>query len=304
LPQAPIRPRKALNLAAGILLGLFLGLGTVFFIDYLDNTIKSSEDVERFLNLPLLAMVPKYQKEHAATDNEAFQTLRTSILFASKGRSLKTLLVTSAGPGEGKSRTIVALAKTLALAGDNVVLMDCDLRRPTIHAHLDLSRSNGLTNYLLAGDDGEPVTSYMKNVPGVDKLRVLTCGPLPPNPVEMFGSPRFVELVQQVRQQFDWLLIDSPPLASLSDSVVLGAMADITVLVIKHNHNDKEMIRRSTEQLQKVNANIAGVVMNAIDLKRAGYHDYYYAAYEYQPREDAKRRTTKRKLRRSANERT
>lgn len=281
VPAAPVRPRKALNLAAGLLLGLFLGVGSVFFIDYLDNTIKTSEDVERFLSLPLLAMVPKSTDETVSSVKEAFQTFRTSILFASKGRSLKTILVTSAGPGEGKSRTAINLAKTLALAGDRVLLIDGDLRRPTVHTRLGLQREGGLTNCLLSGQASESWQTYVKSVPDVENLSVLTCGPLPPNPVELFGSERFAELLAKLRQSYNWVLVDSPPLASLSDSVVLASRVEMTVVVIKHMENDRELIRRSTEQLRRVNANVVGAVLNAVDLKRVAYHDYYYASYEY-----------------------
>jgi capsular exopolysaccharide synthesis family protein len=281
LPESPVRPRRTLNLAAGIILGLFLGIGTVFFVDYLDNTIKTSEDIERFLKLPMLAMVPKLQKDSVAAVKEAFQTLRTSILFASKGRSLKTLLVTSAGPGEGKSRTIVNLAKTLASAGDQVVLIDGDLRRPTVHTYFGIERSGGLTNYLLNGEGGNAWLRYLKDAPEDENLKVLTCGTLPPNPVELFGSQRFAEMIEHLRENFSWVLIDSPPLASLSDSIVLGSMLEMTVVVIKHTQNDRELIRRTTDQLRKVNANVVGAVLNAVDLKRAGYHDYYYTMYHY-----------------------
>jgi capsular exopolysaccharide synthesis family protein len=301
LPTSPVRPRRALNIAAGIMLGLFLGVGTVFFVDYLDNTIKTSEDIERFLKIPMLAMVPKIHKDSESAVKEAFQTLRTSILFASKGRSLKTMLVTSAGPGEGKSRTVINLAKTLASAGDQVVLVDCDLRRPTVHSNLGLERSGGLTNYLLDGDGGNAWMRYLKEAPDIDNLKVLTCGTLPPNPVELFGSERFSELIEQLRENFSWLLIDSPPLASLSDSVVLGSLVEMTVMVIKHTQNDRELIRRTTDQLRKVNANVVGAVLNAVDLKRAGYHDYYYTLYHYNT--DQGSQTRKRKKARLAGRR-
>ena len=258
---------------------------TVFLIDYLDNTIKSAEDVEEYLGTPLLAMVPRHQKDSGHMTKEAFQTLRTSILFASKGRKLRTLLVTSAGPGEGKSMTAVTLAKTLAAAGDSVVLIDGDLRRPTVHARLGLPRADGLTNCLLDPDGAVSWTRYAKEVPGFDSLKVLTCGPLPPNPAELFSSERFQEVLAQLRESFGWVVIDSPPLASLSDSIVLGSMVEMAVMVIKHNQNDRELIRRAVGQLRKVDANLVGAVLNNVDLKRAGYHDYYYAGYTYESRE-------------------
>jgi len=280
-PTFPIRPRKVLNIAAGLLLGLFLGVGTAFFIDYLDNTIRSSEDIERFLDLPLLSMVPKSDDPGSTAVHEAFQTLRTSILFASKGRTLKTVLVTSAGPGEGKSRTAIQLARTLANGGDTVLLIDADLRRPTVHKHVNLQRDGGLTNYMMNREGGDTWRHFLKSQDDTENLSVLTCGPLPPRPVELFGSSRFADFLAQVRREFNWVIIDSPPVASLADTLVLGSLAEMTVFVIRHKQNDRELIRRSAEQLVNVEANLVGAVLNAVDLKRAAYGDYYYASYSY-----------------------
>jgi capsular exopolysaccharide synthesis family protein len=292
-PTFPIRPRKALNLAAGLLLGLFLGVGTAFFIDYLDNTIRGSEDIERFLNMPLLAMVPKSDDPGSTSMQEAFQTLRTSILFASKGRSLKTVLITSAGPGEGKSRTAIQLARALASGGDRVLLIDADLRRPTVHKHLGIPRDGGLTNYMMSREGGDTWHHFLKPQDDAENLSVLTCGPLPPRPVELFGSDRFTDFVAQVRREFNWVVIDSPPVASLADTLVLGSLAEMTVFVIRHKQNDRDLIRRSAEQLANVEANLVGAVLNAVDLKRVGYGDYYYASYTYAKSPDEIRKSTR-----------
>lgn len=283
-PIAPVRPRKALNVVAGLMLGLFLGLGASFFIDYLDNTIRSSEDVEHYLNLPLLAMMPKTDDPDSAGMREALQTLRTSVLFASKGRSLNTVHVTSAGPGEGKSRTVVNLAKTLAHAGDRVLLIDADMRRPTVHGHFGMERDGGLTNYMMNAEGGDSWRHFLKRPANIETLDVLTCGPLPPKPVELFGSERFADMIAQVKRCYDWVVIDSPPVASLADSLVLGSLVEMTIFVIKHKQNDRVLVRRSAEALRKVNTNIIGAVLNAIDLSRAAYADYYYASYEYSER--------------------
>lgn len=281
LPRAAVRPNKILNIGAGLILGLFLGLGVVFFVDYLDNTIKSTEDVEKLLNLPLLAIVPRFVEESSGAVNEAFQTLRTSILFASKGRSLKAVLVTSAGPGEGKTSTVVRLARTLAMAGDRVMLVDADLRRPTVHAQVGLERQHGLTDYLMSKEGGSTWSQYAKQAPDAPNLSVLTCGTLPPNPPELFGSPRFHEFLNDLRGNFDWVLLDSPPLASMSDSIVLASIVDMAVMVIKYNEKDREFIRRSKDELLKVDANLIGATLNNVDLRRSSYKDYYYASYHY-----------------------
>jgi polysaccharide biosynthesis transport protein len=285
LPTAPVRPRKAVNLLAGALLGLLLGASTVILMDYLDNTVKTAEDVEQYLNLHILTVVPRYRKEASASVNEAYQTLRTSILFSSKARGLNTLLVTSAGPGEGKTSTVTSLARSLASAGDRVVIVDADLRRPSLHTHLGIERAGGLTNYLLSNEKGDVWLKYLKEVPGSPNLKAITCGPIPPNPAELFGTEKFIDLLGQLRKNFDWLLIDSPPLASLSDSIVLGSLVDMVALVIKHNENDRELIRRSVASLRKVNANVIGAVLNNVDLSRSSYKDYYYAGYYYYGKE-------------------
>lgn len=277
-PVTPVRPRKALNLAAGLLLGMFLGIGTVFFIDYLDNTIRDSEDIEHFLGLPLLSIMPKSDDMDSMAVRESLQTLRTSILFASKGRTLKSILVTSAGSGEGKSRTSVNLAKTLAAAGDRVLLVDADLRRPTVHKHLGLPQSKGLSNYMMNSEGGDTWRHFIKKPDEAGGLSVLTCGPLPPKPVELFGSERFKDFLTQIGREFAWVVIDSPPVASLADTLVLGSLAEMTVFVIQHMRNDRNLILRSVEQLRNVDANLVGAVLNSVDLKRAAYGDYYYAS--------------------------
>lgn len=298
LPTSPVRPRKALNIAAGVALGLLLGIGAAFFVDYLDNTIKTPEDIEHYLGLPLLSVVPRVRKETSAAISEAYQTLRTSVMFGSKSRTLRTILVTSSGAGEGKSTTIVQLARSLASAGDRVVLVDGDLRRPTVHSHLGLPRDGGLTDHLLGvrkGEGGDGYRAYVKQIPGVPQLDVLTCGPIPPNPAELFGAAGFTELLDQLRKDYDWVLIDSPPVAALSDSLILGSLVDMVVLVIRHNNNDREMIRRSVKRLREIDAHIVGAVLNDVDRTHATYKDHYYGNYDYTTRreEDAGEETSR-----------
>lgn len=295
-PLVPVRPRKALNLIAGVVLGLFLGLGAAFFVDYLDNTIRSAEDIERYLGLPLLAMVPKSDDPNSAGVREAQQTLRTSVLFASKGRSLNTIHITSAGPGEGKSRTAVNLAMTLALAGERVLLIDADLRRPTIHKLIGVERDGGLTNYMLNAEGGDTWRHYVRRSSDAESLSILTSGPLPPKPAELFGSQRFHDLISQVKRSYQWVVIDSPPVAALADSLVLGSIAEMTIFVIKHKQNDRELVRRSAESLRKVETNLIGAVLNAVDFSRTAYGDYYYASYDYAEKSAAENRSSSSRL--------
>jgi capsular exopolysaccharide synthesis family protein len=277
VPKIPVKPRTVLNMAIGVLLALLIGVGAVFFMDYLDNTIRTSEDVEHFLRLNLLAIVPRDVDTTRSAVKEAYQTLRMSLLFSRKTRTANALLVTSAGPQEGKSQTIVNLARTLASGGERVIVLDCDLRRPTIHQRMQLPRDGGITNYVLSNDD---VSGYVKATQ-YPNCFALTCGPIPPNPAEVFGHERFVKLLAELKQTYDWVLIDSPPVISLADASILASMADMVVFVVKHNANDKDLIRRSVNNLRKVNAAIVGGVLNNVDLGRSHYKDYYYLGYYY-----------------------
>jgi capsular exopolysaccharide synthesis family protein len=279
VPQNPIKPRTLLNMVVGVLLGLLLGIGTVFFLDYLDNTIRTSDDIEQYLKLTLLAIVPKESPETEGAVREAYQTLRTGLLFSRKNRAQNVVLFTSAGPQEGKSCTTINLARTVASAGEKVVVIDCDLRRPTVHQRLLLDRDRGITNYILSSDD-EDWSTYVKPTDSPNVF-AMTCGPIPPNPAEVFGHDRFKDLLGKLRAKFDWVFIDSPPVVSLADAVILASMSDMVTFVVKHNENDKELIRRCIMNIRRVNPNIIGAVLNNIDLGRSHYKDYYYVGYYY-----------------------
>jgi len=278
VPSVPVRPRTVLNLTIGLLLGLILGVGTVFFLDYMDNTIRTSEDVEQYLRLNLLAIVPKQAEGTQSAVKEAYQTLRTSLLFSRKTRAANLVLITSAGPQEGKSITTVNVARTLATAGERVIIIDCDLRRPAIHQRLNLSRDSGITNYILSTSDDWRI--YVKET-DQKNLYALTCGPIPPNPADVFGHERFLALLKELRASFDWVFIDSPPVVSLADSMILASFADMVVFVVRHNENDKELIRQCVLNVRKINPNVIGAVLNNVDLDRSHYKDYYYVGYYY-----------------------
>jgi capsular exopolysaccharide synthesis family protein len=278
VPTAPIRPNKPLNLIIGAIVGVFLGVGASFFIDYLDNTIKSATDIEQFLKLPLLAMIPRFRETTGHAVKEAYQTLRTSVLFSSRGRQNRILMMTSAGPREGKTCTIVNLARTIANAGERVILLDCDLRRPKVHEDLGLTRDGGLTNYLA----GSATESYREFVKETDQpnLSVLTCGPIPPNPPELFGSDKFRALLATLKKDYDWVFVDTPPVASVTDAVILASLVEMVGFVVKHNGNERELIRRSLNSIRTVNPNVIGAVLNNVDIERGGT-DYYYTGYYY-----------------------
>ena len=281
-PLRPVKPNKRLNLVLGAIVGVLLGVAAAFFLDYLDNTFHRPEDIENFIQLNTVAVVPRFNPLDAGTAvKEAYQTLRTAIIFLSKNRERKVLLLTSTAPQEGKSSTTAELARTLASAGERVLLVDCDLRRPTQHLHLKVQRDHGLTDFLAAPQPFMNWRAYVKPVDG-EKLQAITCGPIPPNPPELLGSDRFKRFIEEARAAYDWVLIDSPPAATLSDATLLAGLSDMVLLVVRHNHTDKDLVARTVEQLRRVGANLAGVVLNNVSLDGRFSRDYYYAGYYLQ----------------------
>jgi capsular exopolysaccharide synthesis family protein len=278
-PKRPYAPNLFLNLALAIVVGGGLGGGLVFFRDYLDVSVRSIDDVERDLGLNLLAVVPH---RHAAADDrvvaEAFQTLRTGLLFASRGRRDRVLLVTSAGPQEGKSTVVADLARSLAGSGESVAVVDCDLRRPTAGRLFGVASERGLSNYLADASQAD-WRPFLQAIDG--KLGVLPTGPIPPNPIDLLNLPRFAELLKGLKEGHDWVILDSPPASSVSDSVVLASQSDLLLLVIRHDHTDREVVRRSLGRLQGVGASIVGAVLNDVDMRKGYNRDYYYGRFYY-----------------------
>ena len=293
-PLYPIKPRRAMNLLVGGLFGLFLGIGAAFFLDYLDNTFRTPDDIERILDLSVLGLIPKIQSDGLGgrAVKEAYQSLRTSVIFSSKNHRRRVILLTSTGPQEGKSSTAANLARTLAAAGDRVIIVDCDLRRPVQHTIHGQERDPGLTNYLAAPLDAgreEVGWSAYVRVSDPTNLHLLACGPIPPSPPELLGSDRFLELVSALRESYDWVLIDSPPAATLADATQLAAVSDMIVLIVRHAHTDRDLVSKTLARLRAVNPNVVGAVLNNVDIERAYSKDYYYAgAYYYEADEKGK----------------
>jgi capsular exopolysaccharide synthesis family protein len=297
VPRYAVKPRKKLNLMIGAVLGMFLGLAAAFFLDYLDNTFRTPEDVEKHLGLAVLGVIPKVGVDDpmaTRTYKEAYQSLRTSVIFSSKNRQRRVMLLTSTGPQEGKSSTVANLGHTLAQAGDSVLIVDCDLRRPTQHVRHKLDRDNGLTNYLAAPLGSTDWSGVIKTT-NQPNLQVITCGPIPPSPPELLGAERFTELIAALREEYDWVLIDSPPATSLADATLLAAVADMVVLVVQYNKTDRDVTVKTLQRLRAVNPAVAGAALNNVDLDRAFHKDYYYAGYYF---EDGEKRAKKKRRRR------
>ena len=278
-PRKPYSPRLWLNVSLAIIVGLGFGGGFVLFRDYLDVSVKTLDDVEQDLGLNLLAVMPKHDVN--APDRvikEAYQTLRTGLLFASGGRKHRILLVTSGAPQEGKSSLTANLARSMAAAGESVILVDCDLRRAGASRFLGVKKTQGLSSWL-ADAANHPWRELVVQVE--PKLAVLPTGPVPPNPVDLLGLERFRGLLGELRASYDWVILDSPPVSAVTDSVLLGSVAEMVMVVMRHDQTDKEVIRRALQRLRNVGSNIVGAVLNDVDMSKSYNRDYYYGRFYY-----------------------
>jgi polysaccharide biosynthesis transport protein len=308
VPGSPVGPRRMFTILIALLLSTAAGVGLAFLLDYLDNTIKTVEDVSRYAQLPALSVVPavagssrramsagrrkvlgngqsrQAQSEAAyqlaTLDNqssaaEAYRVLRTSVLLSAAGRPPKTILITSGQPGEGKTTTVVNTAISLAQMGASVLIIDCDLRRPTTHKVLGVNQEQGLSTYL---SREVPITGLIQKLP-IANLSLLPCGPVPPNPAELIISEKMKDMLRDLAEQYDHILIDSPPLINVTDPVILSTMVDGVILVVHGGKSTRDVVRRARQELSTVGAKIFGVVLNNVDLRRDGYDNYYYYRY-------------------------
>jgi len=287
VPTTPFSPKTKSNVLLAATIGFVLAAGAAFLLEYLDDTIKTGEDVERVLQtstLGAIARIPsiKESDDHLITKNhpraaisEAYRVLRTNLQFSSLDNPSTTLLVTSAGPTEGKTTTAANLAIAMAQAGKRVVLADTDLRRPAMHNFFGVPNNQGLTSLLL--DDSLELDDVLADS-GVEGLRVLTSGPLPPNPAELLGSPQMERLIQRIRDQAEVIIFDSPPILAVADASILGTQCDGTLLVVNAGKTRSDVAKRSKETLDKIGVNLLGVVLNKLSRRRGGrYYDYYYS---------------------------
>jgi polysaccharide biosynthesis transport protein len=271
-PTVPIRPDKRKIASMGLVLGLLVGVGLVIGRDYFDNTLKHPDEVERYLHLDLLAAVPRYSEESVHLVTEAYQNLRTALIFARRDDRGQVVLVTSTIPQEGKTTTLVNLGKLLASSGEKTVVLDFDLRRAQLHQRLDLTREPGVTNHFVQHEELDRLVRPTH----VPNLFALTAGPLPPNPPALIGRKTLPTMLDELRDHFSWIILDSPPLASVTDALLLARHADIVVFVIQHNKVDKRLAKRQLTALRKSTPNLLGAVLNGVDVKAKGYYYYYY----------------------------
>lgn len=298
-PKTPISPRVRLNLAFGLFFGLFLGLGVALLVEFIDNTVKWPEDIEQSAGLVTLGVVPRIAGStgqnsannpvapadfelvvHRASKSavaESCRAIRTNLLFASTDRSLRTMVVTSPGPSEGKTTTAINLAIAMAQAGSRVLLVDTDMRRPRVHRVFGVAGSKGVSSLLLGDDKPEDVIKTTE----VPQLFILPCGPIPPNPAELCQSERFKQMLAGLTERFDRVVLDSPPVLVVTDSAVLSTHVDGTVLVARSGKTTRPALREAARQLSDVGATLFGCVLNDMNLERRAYGYYRYRRYGY-----------------------
>ncbi len=306
IPNYPVAPRKKLNIFLAMVVGLVVGTAFAFFFEYIDNSIKTPDDIKQYLKIPFLGFIPKvaygngnapaYQTDQHPVDtvvavdpkstvSEAYRSLRTNVMFSSLERG-PIILVTSAGPTEGKSITVANLAITMAQSGSRTLIIDCDLRKPRIHRIFNIPGNAGGFSDMIAhlGTNGTKITVKRTKIPNLD---IIPCGKIPPNPSELLSSARAKILIEALGKKYDKILIDSPPVNVVTDPVILSQVAGGVIIIIRSGETGRDVVRRARDQLLNVNANILGGVLNSVDMQKDHYYYYsYYHNYYYQENEE------------------
>ena len=291
IPRGPYSPNIRRSIAIALVLGLFAGVGLAFLFELLDDTIKGSQDLEKLLGKPVLGVIPKVPERevrgaevslmafHHPTSAfaEAYRSMRTALSFSTAQGVPKVLHVTSSGAGEGKTTTAISAAINLCQTGANVLLIDADLRNPSLHKVFDLPNHKGLSNYLSGAAEPAAVTQPS----GVRGLFLMSSGPIPPNPAELLHGARMVDLASLGAKRFDYVIIDSPPLLGLADALILGDVAQATLLVVAANSTRQGAVEAALKRLRHSRANVLGAVMTKFDMSKASYGYGYGYDYQY-----------------------
>jgi tyrosine-protein kinase Etk/Wzc len=331
-PKEPVRPRIKLNLMLGFILGLGLGIGVTFLFDYIDNSVRTIEDVEK-MGVTVLGSIPMIKEEEAmkrlkflpasmtgkngsldapeakrmisrlithfapkSPISEAYRTFRTNIQYTKLDHELKAFLVTSPGPGEGKSTSVANLAITMAQMGSKVLLIDSDLRRPILHSIFNIDRRVGLSNVLV----GRATIEEAAQTTEIENLFVMPCGTLPPNPSELLGSTAMRKTLEAMKEKFDIVLFDSPPIIAVTDAAVLSSQLDGVILVIKSGQTDREAAFRAYTLLKNVKTRILGALLNGVHIESMYGSYYYYYHYYYYGKDGEKRKKSRKGKARSS----
>jgi len=291
VPAFPVRPKKMLNIILAVVLSLLTGIGLAFLFEHMDDSIKGHEDIERYIKLPLLGIVPSFKtgkisieekdliSHHKPKSNisEAYRNIRTNLVYASPNQDAKAYVVSSSEPQEGKTTTAINLAVALAHAGKKVLLVDSDLRKPRIHRTFKVDGGKGMTNYLVGQSSLDDVISETE----VENLSMVPSGPIPPNPAELLGSAKMKEFIAQAKKNFDAVVFDSPPLVAVTDAAVLAAQSDGAIQVIWAGHTSRKVIEFGKEKVESIGAKVIGVILNNMKVTRSGYYypQYYHKYY-------------------------
>lgn len=286
VPEQKSKPNFLKNMLLAIVLGLFGGTGLAFFLEYLDDTVKTSEDAESITGIPVLGSITqcteKGQKIEGITAkepncliSEGYKSIRASIMLSHADSPPRTILVASMAPDEGKSATVYNLAISFSQNDKKVIIVDCDLRRPTIHKIADLTNDDGLSGYLSGTSENFGIKQ--SDTEGLD---IMTSGPVPPNPSELLGSQRFRKLMEFLSNKYDYVLLDSPPMLAVSDTLVISKEVEGTILIARSGKTKYEALNKGIKRLSDINAKLLGLVVNAVNIKVHGY-DYYSSGYYY-----------------------
>jgi len=282
LPIRAVRPNIPLNISLGVVVGLILGVGLAFFIEYLDTSVKTIDDVERALGAAVLGVIPQnvgslLEEGDESPHAEAYRVLRTNILFAGrKSEKQTTFSVVSGGAGEGKTTTMFNLAVVFAQQGDRILIVDSDLRRPSMHRYLKVSNNIGLTNYLL----GQVAIDEVIQTTELPSLHFIPSGKLPSSSMGILSSAKMKEFVLEMKSRYDYVFLDAPPIMGVSDASVLASMVDMCVLVVQYRKYPQLMTQRAKSMVTKVGGELVGVVLNNINISQDSYY-YYYSGYYY-----------------------
>lgn len=307
----PIGPNTTMNIALAGVIGALLAIGAILLLEYLDDTVKSGEEMAELTGVPFLGIVPRIRAGRQMSDalvalheprsnfSECMRVLRTNLQFSGLDHPMRTILVTSPQPTEGKSTTVANLAVVMAQAGRRVLVVDADLRRPVLHRLFEAPNTTGLTSMLMGngwnvGDGFSPTA--------LDTLTFLPSGPLPPNPAEVLGSQKMEALISRLLEQADVVIFDCPPLLTVTDSTVLATKVDGVVLVTDYGHTRRDAVRKAVDTLRQVGAHLLGTVLNRVDTRADGYYYYYYYYSHYYTDEEGRRKGRREKRRRKRTE--
>jgi polysaccharide biosynthesis transport protein len=292
IPNGRFKPNIKLNLLIGLLLGTLAGVGLAFFIEHLDDTFKSGDDIERTLGLPLLGIIPEVEEVTSIADTlaqinddasrsamaEAFRSARTALQFSTPEGAPKVLGITSSHISEGKTTTSLCLAVNFVQCGYSVLLIDADLRKPSLHRAFEIDNQVGLTNHLAGLSPLSEVIHHTK----VDRLFFVPTGPLPPNPAELLQGSKMRDLIEDAKTKFDLVIFDGPPILGLADALILGNAVDRLLLVIRAGTTERSVVKTALKRLRMARVNPIGCILNKLDHKSLGYgYGYHYSYYAY-----------------------